>query len=431
MALLVDECQWSSNLHNLSRTRPQSDDEWKLTGFFFKFKIITQRGFSLSIRLVWFSHYSMTIQNFIFSNKMSDRLARHLCFWFGYAWLFHFQNDNRTLLYLGSFLPACVLAVYLALIWLMPLLKQKRYIVFSMGGLVLFAVTLWLNYFTSSQFFYWSYQLYGFFEKVVPDNMIFGLALHNQTIAMSLGGIAIGIKATKDWYIEQKQTADLEKLKALNELKLEKANLYPKFIFQALNSLQRKLEEGADESPVVLMKLSDTLSYILYDSQVEFIELKKELAMVMVIIEFKKLNWAGKFTINHNISGDPSEKFIVPLTLFRLIENLFQIIENEEEGKEGYEGLVEVQFKNEIGLDYLFFQLMGVYSCESDEVDSWKKMVDKIRGRLNGLYFGACEFNVANEECMYSISLKLRLTGSLRPAHNLLNPSKTNEDVLA
>jgi two-component system, LytTR family, sensor kinase len=359
----------------------------------------------------------MTIQDFILSDKTSYRLSRHCLFWIFYVAVFHFQNDNRTFLYSASFLPAIVLSVYIFLYVLLTQLQRKKYALFILGLILSYGVIYLLAFWGSNVFF-------SQINEPVPVRVIWGLALHNQTIAMCAGGVAMCIKATKKWYVSEKENRALQKQKARNELNLEKANLYPEFILQALKSLHEKINDGATESPIVLLKLSDTLSYILYDSQNESIELEKELSMVENIIAFKKLAANNNFAIHLSVAGDGQHKHVAPLTLFRLIQNLFQIIATNEEY------LSEVSIKIQIESNSLSFQLTAIYSCGPNELEHWREVIAKTRTQLNGLYYSAYDFKVAEEEYMYSISLGLGLN-RINSIEKKISKVSPNEYILA
>lgn len=356
----------------------------------------------------------MTISDLIFSNRNRERVSRHMLFLAGYSWLFHFQNDNRTLLYAASFLPSCILAVYGVIYFLLPFLKKKKYGRFALGMCGLYLVTLMLDVFGSYLFFTdWDWP--------VSNKMIVGLAIHNHVIAMFMGGVALGIKATKNWYIRHQENLELEKQKVRRELSLERANLYPEFILQTLASLQVKIANGANESPAFLLKLSDTLSYILYDSQDDLIVLDKELNMVRNIVDLKKMNCAAISFIHLSVNGDCERKYIAPLTIFRLTQNLLQIMTNDEKV------LTEVNIKIEIEDDSLFFRLIGTYSFEQDMVHYWQTLLTKIRNQLKGIYPDAYELKVAEDENAFSLSLRQGIT----LAGTRIQTSKNAEYVLA
>lgn len=359
----------------------------------------------------------MTIESIVLSNKLPDRLTRHLLFWVGYLVLFQFQNDNRTLLYVACYMPACIICVYGFGHILITLPKKKKYIEFALGAMVIFTITLIINYYTSKIFF----ANWGGDE--FRQSMVFGLAVHNQVIAISLGGITMGIKATKNWYFKQRKNAALERTKYLNQIKLEKASLYPEIILQALRSLQVEIEKSSDESPALLVKLSDLLSYLLYDSQDERIELKREISMVKALIGFKKLQLDEKHALSFSELGNDENKFIVPLTLFKYFQDLMNITENN--GK----GLLESNVRIEIENESVYFEMTAIYLCGPEDLLHWRSIIANTESQLEKVNYGASELKVDNEECMLSIGARFYVNRSrhfssksikTQPAHNVL-----------
>jgi two-component system LytT family sensor kinase len=359
----------------------------------------------------------MTTRQLILSNNTSYRLLRHVLALWLYAFLFHISNNNRTLLYLACYLPACILSAYVFSYLLLPFLKLKKYIGFAVGFAVIFIITLLINYYTSLVFFAnWG-------GNPFAPNMVLGLAFFNQTNALCIGGIAMGMKATKNWYILQKENQIRERQKAINELKLEKANLYPEFILQTLNNIHTKIEVGAVESPSLIMKMSDILGYMLYESQNDFIALERELNMVKDFVDLRKMNWPVTF-IRLSITGHQENKYIVPLTMFRLLQNLFQTIDHQAKALE--EVLIKINIKNES----LFFRLTGIYSDEPSDLENWKRTVTAMRCQLEGIYHEVVDLEVEEDEYVYSISLKvvLAITPSVEA---IVNQREHKENVLA
>ncbi len=351
----------------------------------------------------------MVIPNLILSNKTYYRPWRHLLSLVVFASLFHITNNNRTLLYLACYLPSCILSIYVFPYILLPYIQEKKYRSFALGFFTIFCLTLLTNYYTSLVFF----NNWG--SDPFTPNMIVGLAFYNQINALSVGVIALSIKATKNWYLLYLENQKLEKEKVTNDLKLEKTNLYPEFILPALGTIQLKIKASATEAPVLLMQLSDILSYLLYDSQEDFIQLEREMIMVRNAMAFEKMKRDNQTFLYLFIAGNTENKYITPLTLFRLMQNSLQMISHEEKG------LKEARFKISIENEFLFFELLGIYSNKLSKVDSRKDTSANMREQLTGLCRDAQQIEVVEDEDIYSLSLRLQLT-KLTTFENILNP---------
>ncbi|HMG93311.1 MAG TPA: histidine kinase [Chryseolinea sp.] len=354
----------------------------------------------------------MIFRNLILSREKKYVVFRHLSFWIVYGTLFHIQNNVRSLLYIGCFLPACLVIVYSLLYAVLPLLQNKRYPLVVLVAVGAYISSLLLN-FTGSFLFFRTW------EDEVPNKMILGLALHNHIIALCMGAVALGLKATKSWYVKQTENLVLAKLKARNELMLEKSNLYPEFILQSLSSLQDRVDRGSGDAPDLLLKLSDTLSYILYDSQVELIELEKELGMVRNIVKFKAMHWSS-CNIQFIITGISAERQVMPLVLFRMVENFFRVMSVEGDIP------TEVDIRMNIDDDYLSFNAAIQYSPDRTNPLAFEDLITKMRKHLDDTYSDGCDA-MKTGSGQYSVSVPLHLIKQRTQTNDI--PSK--ENVLA
>lgn len=344
----------------------------------------------------------MNFRNLILSDEKKYVVVRHLLFWMVYGTLFHIQNNSRSLLYIGCFLPACVTIVYSLLYAVLPLLQKKRYALALAAAMVTYVASLALNLIGSYIFF-------QVWKDGAPDKMIPGLALHNHILALCIGVVAFGLKATKSRYLKQVEHFVLVKLKAENDLNLEKANLYPEFVLQSLKCLQDKVVKGTADSGDLLLKLSDTLSYILYDSQVELIDLEKELAMVRNIIMFKSIQWPS-CDIQFVTNGIPANQQIAPLALFRMVEKFFRCV--------GVEMNTPTEADMTINIDgeSLNFNAFILYSASRLGKNEFERIADNMKKQVNDVYADGLISN-DSETAQYSVSFVLHLTKPVELSH--------------
>ena len=354
----------------------------------------------------------MVFQNLILSKEKKYVVFRHLLFWIVYGVLFHIQNNVRSLLYISCFLPACIAIVYALLYAVLPLLQNKRYVFALMVAIGAYIISLLLN-------FAGSYIFFQTWEDGAPNRMIIGLALHNHIIALCMGGVAFGIKATKNWYLKQIENLVLAKLKARNELMLEKSNLYPEFILQSLTSLQDRVVRGSKDSPDLLLKLSDTLSYILYDSQVDLIEVEKELVMVRNIVMFKAMHWPS-CNIQFITTGISTARYVTPLSLFRTVEIFLRVVGVETDIP------TEVDMRINIEDEYLRFNAVIQYSPDRTNLSALEGIIGKMRKHVDDAY-SDCSAAKVTGSGQYSVSLALHLTK--QGVH--INDIPAKENVLA
>lgn len=221
------------------------------------------------------------------------------------------------------FFPACILAAYGCNYVLRPWLKRKRYLTFAAGLLSLIALILILNWFTAILFFVATCNCP---LSQVSTAKFLALDVINSAHAFLNAGLLFGFTMTKDWIAEQKQSQIVARMSVKNKVQLEKTRIHPAFLFQSLHQLKKKMSENSPDSPAVVVKLSDILSYLLYESSGNRIRLDRELEMVKNMIDLEEINHSGHLRLASSITTMETAAFVQPLVLFSLLRNCFEAV---------------------------------------------------------------------------------------------------------
>ena len=112
---------------------------------------------------------------------------------------------------------------------------------------------------------------------------------------------------------------------ARNELSALKAQINPHFLFNNLNTIYSMAEQKDKRTSEVILKLSDFLRYILYDTSCETIPLEKEVEIIRTYVGLQKERINPEVTqVIFTTEGDFSGVNIAPLLLLPLAENCFK-----------------------------------------------------------------------------------------------------------
>lgn len=112
---------------------------------------------------------------------------------------------------------------------------------------------------------------------------------------------------------------------ARNELSALKAQINPHFLFNNLNTIYSMAEQKDERTSEVILKLSDFLRYILYDTSVETIPLEKEVEIIRTYVGLQKERVNPEITeVILTTEGNFSDADISPLLLLPLAENCFK-----------------------------------------------------------------------------------------------------------
>lgn len=346
----------------------------------------------------------MSMQDFIFSEKAANRNKRHLTFFGVLGVAFFLQsivpgNSIYATAFFSfcCFFPTCIFSTYVCIYFFYPyLLQRKKYLLFIPGFITLSLVCLFINYHTSGLFLYFADD----FGK--PGNSFskqMNLSFINTSHALIIGGLGLGIKLAKNIYLRQKENSMLSRQKIITDLRLEKARIYPRLLNQSLENLRTGISTGSTDASTHLLKVSELLSYILYDNEEKWVLLEKELDMVRHLIDIEQAGRERQPRLHLNLSGDPSGKLIVPMTLFPLLENFFKILDDKTTD------IASVSLDLYIKNKDLDLRLAISKSSDQLPVRKWINVFSNTCQRLEALHPGGCDLKIVNEDTTFIVLL--------------------------
>ena len=200
---------------------------------------------------------------------------------------------------------------------LMPayLLRKKYLTYFAL------VILLIITYLVIQSFY--DYFLFGFVLGVKHENLYMVLLVNSLNTVWYLV-LGVALKLSIDWYEQNRtlQQTRIEKLQA--EINYLRAQVNPHFLFNVLNGLYSLTMKKSDLAPAVVLKLSDMMEYMLYESEETFVSLEKELTYLKNYLELEKMRQGNDAHIDLDITGDPEGKRIAPFMLLPLTENAFK-----------------------------------------------------------------------------------------------------------
>ena len=228
--------------------------------------------------------------------------------------------------------------------------------------------------------------------------------VNNYTLAI----MVIVIKLLKKWYKDQQEAKSLEKEKLEAELKFLKSQVHPHFLFNTLNNLYSLTLKKSDNAPEVVLKLSELMSYMLYDTVAKQVSLSKEINYINHYIDLEKIRYGERLDVSFNISGDLSGKMIAPMLLLPFIENSFK------HGVSGELETVWVSFDLHVTEDKLVFKVENSKSPEDDhlKISSYRSGIGlkNVKRRLDLIYADNYDLKIFDEKDTFLVVLKLKLT---------------------
>jgi LytS/YehU family sensor histidine kinase len=122
----------------------------------------------------------------------------------------------------------------------------------------------------------------------------------------------------------QRNAQQLEKEKLAAELKLLKSQINPHFLFNTLNNLYVLTLNKSVKAPQMVHKLSELMSYMLFDSNQPMVPLEKEVQYLHNYISLEKLRYGDRLEVLFNVNLKTDGITVAPLLMLPLIENSFK-----------------------------------------------------------------------------------------------------------
>lgn len=126
-------------------------------------------------------------------------------------------------------------------------------------------------------------------------------------------------------FIEKEEEVEIIKKEHVEmELKFLKSQINPHVLFNNLNTIYSYALEKPNETPELVLMLSDNLKHVLYESNANTVALEKEIQFIDNYIKFQKIRTEGVKQIFYNTSIESQSYNIAPLLLITIIENAFK-----------------------------------------------------------------------------------------------------------
>lgn len=136
--------------------------------------------------------------------------------------------------------------------------------------------------------------------------------------------LALIIRFSVDWYQQKRNEKELENGRLKTELAFLKAQINPHFLFNALNNVYALSLKQSPETPDVILKISQLMRYLLYETSDQKVSLHQEIEMIRTYIAIMQLRNQNKADLTLTILGDYQTVLIEPLLLLPIIENIFK-----------------------------------------------------------------------------------------------------------
>jgi two-component system, LytTR family, sensor kinase len=243
-----------------------------------------------------------------------------------------------------------------------------------------------------------------FYHNAFKDNPLFDI----KRILMALmdtgfvAGISVTIKFIRIQLAAKEREKNLVREKLGAELKFLRNQTNPHFLMNTLNNIYALARRKSDDTAEVVMKLSELLRFMLYESDSHFIPLSSEIKVLEDYLELEKMRYNKRLTVTFNRQIDGGSYEITPLLLLPFVENAFK------------HGVSETRFASFIHIDMkvqggrLTFNIENSKDTDTSQVITNNIGMNNVKRQLE-LIYKDYQLDVQNGDTIYKVTLIINL----------------------
>ena len=346
------------------------------------------------------------------NKNLKITLRHHVIFWLIYfllntlRWGNYFDNYEYSLKTTLLGFPIHMILCYLNIFVLMPKFVFKRKYFLYVFFLILSLISMVFIKFNLTYFLI-STNIWPEGPAVIHD------VTFSYSIDMMIGELYVitfvtAIKITMDWLQEQKRVTALEKTQLETELLFLRTQVSPHFFFNTLNNIYSLAIEKSDKTPKLILRLSELMRYLLYETKSKRQSLEKEIICIQNYLDLEQIRYGKLLKVNTEIIGDISDKKIAPILLLSFIENAFKHGANKSTDN------VKIDIDFKIVENFLYFTISNPIPKTKTQSKSIKKSsgigLRNVKKRLElGYKPEDYSLSINNQNELFVVNLKIKV----------------------
>ncbi len=277
----------------------------------------------------------MSLRSFLFTERIPQKYVRHIAFWIcsflpfflmGFIVIYskHVHIDAAQFftnqLYWFPNLLMDMVFTYTVAYYVIPSYQKNRRISLLVSRLL---VLIFITFILKAMYWYSGGNFYHNSDKFWVSSWFMITTFFNEGALMRCG-LFLGCQMLKNYYIRSEEKAGILRENATAELQLLKAQVHPHFLFNTLNNIYSFSLNRSPFAASLVLKLSDTLRYMITECESPLVPLEKELKMLNDYIGLESVRYGSRLNVEIKFEGDTDDKMIAPLLLIPLVENSFK-----------------------------------------------------------------------------------------------------------
>jgi sensor histidine kinase YesM len=212
------------------------------------------------------------------------------------------------------------------------------------------------------------------------------------------------LRGVRDQIRENNRIKELENENLKTELSLLRSQVSPHFMFNVLNNMVALARKKSDALEPSLIKLSQLLRYMLYETDEHKVLLQNEVNYLQSYIDLQQQRFGKNVKINTRFADISNGHTIEPMLLIPFVENAFKhgtgLIDNAE---------IDIGLKVENNV--LRFSVRNKFSEVADQPKDKTSGIGlaNVKRRLNLLYRNQHKLDITQADGWFNVVLELKL----------------------
>ena len=237
-----------------------------------------------------------------------------------------------------------------------------------------------------------------------PQYRIWNFFAFNLPVFLFILIASTAYRIIRDRVEENQRNKERETENLKTELSFLRSQVSPHFMFNVLNNMVALARKKSDALEPSLIKLSQLLRYMLYETNEDKVLLEKEVGYLQSYIDLQKQRFGKNVAINTCLNLDSQGYTIEPMLLIPFVENAFKhgtgLIQDAQ---------IDVKLAVEKGV--LHFSVCNRYNGAISETKDKTSGIglSNVKRRLNLLYNQNHSLHLNQEGGWFTVILKLNL----------------------
>jgi LytS/YehU family sensor histidine kinase len=196
-----------------------------------------------------------------------------------------------------------------------------------------------------------------------------------------------------------------EKVKITAELNALKAQINPHLLFNTLNNIYSLSLEKSEMVPGMILKLSDLMSYVLYECKKSEVSLASEIEFIRNYIELEKMRFEDTIDISFTVKIKNPELRISPLLFIPFIENVFK----HNSSSKGQRRMIIIELEERTN-KLLFVSKNSVNLTLKQKDNLYSGIgIQNVTKRLQYLYAENYILDISCSDSIYQVKLEINI----------------------